>query len=297
VVGGGSGPSAEATARELGFARFAPSPESVIADEAVDALVVATRHGSHAELVVQALSAGKSVFCEKPVALTARELADVVEAAGRSRGILAVGFNRRFSPLLRELREFVRADSARIAATYRVNAGALEKEHWTHDLDQGGGRALGEVCHFVDTLAFLVGRPVVQVYAAGYGAADAPIQARDNLVVTLLFAEGSVATVMYTADGSPRVPKERLEVFSGRRAAILDDYRSLELNGPSETVQRGDRRQEKGHRQEIEAFVRGVERGGWPVPLEAIANVTLATLAVVESLRTGRPVHVGEAQP
>ena len=296
VVGGGSGVSAEATARELGFARVAPNARSLIADDAVDAVVVATRHGSHADVAREALAAGKSVFCEKPLALTTTQLSDVLDEAARARAILAVGFNRRFSPLLGELRDFVRDDGSRVAAFYRVNAGTLDKEHWVHDLEQGGGRAIGEVCHFIDALVFLVGHPVVQVYTAGYGAAEAPIQARDNLAITLSFADGSVGTVTYTADGSPRVSKERLEVFSGGRAAILDDYRSLELSGPSGSVRRKGGRQDKGHNREIEAFVRGVEHGVAPVPLAEVANVSLATLAVVESLRTSQPVHVAEPQ-
>ncbi len=292
VVAGGSGPSAEALGRNSGFARVGESPASVIEDPSVDAVVIATRHGDHATLVVEALHAGKHVFCEKPVALTVRELEDVLEAAERSSAILAVGFNRRFAQLLREARAFLSATGSPLAATYRVSAGHLPADHWTHDLDEGGGRIIGEGCHFVDSLVFLAGSPVVEVHATGYGDPQLPVEARDNVTITLRFADGSVGSILYVAEGSGRVPKERLEGFSGGRTAILDDYRELELFEPTGSRKQGGRTQDKGHREEIAAFVRGAERGEFPVPLEEIANVSLATIAAVESLRSGRPVRL-----
>jgi predicted dehydrogenase len=295
LVGGGSGPSAEAAVRTLGFARLAESEAAVIEDESVDAVVVATRHGSHATLVRQSLEAGKHVFCEKPLALTVDELIAVLGAAVESSGILVVGFNRRFAPLLRELREFVSSPSSLLAATYRVSAGRLPPDHWTHDLDQGGGRLIGECCHFVDSLAFVAASEIVEVHASGYGNSQLPVQARDNAAVTLGFANGSVGSILYVADGSGRVPKERLEAFSGERTAILDDYRTLELFSPTGKERQGARSQEKGHRQEIDAFLRGIELGEPPVPLKEIANVSLATLASLESLRTGQTIRVASA--
>jgi predicted dehydrogenase len=293
LVGGGSGPSAEATQREFNFARVARSPADLVGDERVDAVVIATRHTAHAELTIQALEAGKHVFCEKPLALTPDELESVLAAAATARGILAVGFNRRFSPLLRELREFLAEPQGRIAAAYRVSAGRLEEDHWTHDLDEGGGRILGEACHFVDSLRFLAGADVTVVHATGYGAPERPVQARDNVAVDLTFADGSIGSVLYVADGSPALPKERLEGYTSNRSGILNDYRSLELFGPARKRRVRSRRREKGHAQEVDAFLRAVESGEPPVALDEVANVSLATLAVVESLRTGRPVRLG----
>jgi predicted dehydrogenase len=291
LVGGGSGPSAEAAMRELGFARVAPSAAAVIGDEDVDAVVVATRHGAHAELSAQALEAGKHVFCEKPLALTREELESVLLSAARAGGILAVGFNRRFSPLLRTLRDFLSAPEDHLAASYRISAGRLEAGHWTHDLDEGGGRILGEVCHFVDSLRFLADADIEVVHATGYGAQKAPIQARDSVGVNLTFVDGSIGTILYVADGSPVVPKERLEAYSADRTGILDDYRRLELLGPRRRRTVRSRR-DKGHEQEVDAFLRAVERGEPAVALEEVANVSLATLAVIESMRTARPVQV-----
>jgi predicted dehydrogenase len=292
LVGGGSGPSAEAAMRELGFTRVAPSAAAVIGDEDVDAVIVATRHGAHAELSAQALEAGKHVFCEKPLALTREELESVLAAAAGARRVLAVGFNRRFSPLLRTLRDFLDGASGHVAASYRISAGRLEVGHWLHDLDEGGGRILGEICHFVDSLRFLVGADIELVQATGYGAQGAPIQARDSVGVNLTFADGSIGTILYVADGSPAVPKERLEAYSANRTGILDDYRRLELLGPRRTRSVRSRRRDKGHEQEVDAFLRAVEGGDPPVALEEVANVSLATLAVVESMRAARPVRL-----
>jgi predicted dehydrogenase len=292
VVAGGSGPSAEAAVRALGFARSAESEQALIEDETLDAVVVATRHGSHAALVRQALEAGKHVFCEKPLALSVDELSLVLGTAAESDRILAVGFNRRFAPLLRELREFVCSAPSPLAAIYRVGAGRLPRDHWTHDLAQGGGRLIGEGCHFVDSLAFVAGSEIVEVHATGYGDPQLPLQARDNVAVTLGFANGSVGSILYVADGSGRVPKERVEAFSRDRTAILDDYRALELVGPTRTTKHRGRGQDKGHRLEIEAFLRGVEKGEPPVSLTEVANVSLATLAVVESLQTGQTIRI-----
>jgi predicted dehydrogenase len=294
LVGGGSGPSAEAAQREFDFAQVAPSAEALIADEDIDAVVIATRHSTHAPLTIQALEAGKHVFCEKPLVLSRDELEAVVSAAAHAGRVLAVGFNRRFSPMLSELREFIAVEDCSLSASYRVSAGRLGADHWTHDLDEGGGRLLGEGCHFVDSLTFLAGSPVERVYAVGYGATELPVQARDNVAIELTFSNGSIGTILYVSNGSARVPKERIEAFAGNRTAILDDYRALELFEPAGKREAREKRQGKGHQQEVEAFLRGVEHGEPPVPFEELANVSLATLAAVESLRTGRPVRLSQ---
>jgi polar amino acid transport system substrate-binding protein len=195
--------------------------------------------------------------------------------------------------MLGELRQFIAGNGA-LSTLYRVSAGQLSADHWAHDLDEGGGRLLGEGCHFVDSLRFLAGAPVERVYAAGHGAPELPVQARDNVAIQLMFSNGSIGTILYVSDGSTRLPKERIEVFAGDRTAILDDYRALELFGPAGTRQAREKKQDKGHQKEVESFLRGVEHGEPPVPLQELANISLATLAAVESLRTGRPVRVAQ---
>ncbi len=292
VVGGGSGSSASAAARTAPFHRAASDGSAVIADPEVDAVVICTRHGSHAGLVVEALTAGKHVFCEKPLALSTDERDSVMNAAGSAPGTLLVGFNRRFSPLLQEMRSFLAAPGTPMTISYRVSAGKLPDDHWTNDLAQGGGRALGESCHFVDSVAFLAGSPVIEVHVSGHGPQSRPVQAYDNLVVNLRFADSGVASVVYVADGSPRVPKERIEGFCGPRTAILDDYTALELFDAGSHDKRRLKAQDKGHRQEIVEFLEAARTGQPAVRLHEIDNVTLATLAIVESLRTGSPVRL-----
>ena len=179
-----------------------------------------------------------------------------------------------------------------MTVVYRVSAGSLTESHWTHDLVEGGGRALGEACHFVDSLSFLVGRPVVDVHASGHGVASRPVQAYDNLLVTLRFGDGSVASLIYVSDGSGRVPKERVEGFTGTRTAVLDDYLALDLYNAQRHDRRRAKTRDKGHRQEIAAFLRATRTGDPALSLGEIDNVTLATLAIVESLRTGRSVRL-----
>jgi predicted dehydrogenase len=294
LVGGGSGVSSDAAMRNLGFARVAETDAAVIGDPDVDAVVIATRHGSHGELAVRALEAGKHVFCEKPLALTEEELLDVVRAARQTGCVLLVGFNRRFSPLLRELRAFL-GDGPRVA-NYRVSAGDIPPSAWVHDLEQGGGRIIGEACHFLDCLAFL-GGPIRSVAASAAGDASLPLQARDNVVVNVTLGDESVGTISYVAAGATAVPKERLEVFAGSRTGVLDDYRRLELyEGDRRVRVEGSKQQDKGHREELRAFVESVSKGVQAVPLEEIENVSLAALAVVESLRAGATVELRPAR-
>ncbi|TML53395.1 MAG: zinc-binding dehydrogenase, partial [Actinobacteria bacterium] len=222
LVGGGSGPTAASALRDLGFSRVAASELEVIEDPDVDAVVIATRHGSHAELAARALENGKHVFCEKPLALDEEQLTQVLEAARRSDSFLLVGFNRRFSPLLRELRSFIGDGS--LLANYRVSAGRMPAEAWVHDLEEGGGRIMGEACHFLDALVYLAGAPIRAVAAVALDDSSLPLQARDNVVINVSLDDGSAGTVSYVAAGSAAVPKERLEVFSGGRTAILDDF-------------------------------------------------------------------------
>jgi predicted dehydrogenase/threonine dehydrogenase-like Zn-dependent dehydrogenase len=292
LVGGGGGPSAAAAQRHAGFARVADSPEAVIDDPAVDTVAVCTRHASHAELSARALRAGKHVFCEKPLALTDAELREVIAAAESSERILAVGFNRRFAPLVRRLRAFVAELPGPVTCTYRVSAGPLAADHWTHDLSQGGGRLLGEGCHFVDTIVAIAGSPVVEVYARGFSRLGLPLQAVDNALITLTLADGSVGTIAYLADGSAKLGKERIEVFTGGRTGVMDDYRTLDLYDGATVEQERAGTQDKGHYAEVAAFVEGVRSGHAPVALAEVANVSLATLAIVESMRTGVPVRL-----
>jgi predicted dehydrogenase len=285
----GGGLSAADVGARFGFERAAGSAEEILADESIDAVVVATRHAEHAALVAAALRCGKAVFCEKPLALHRHELGEL-EAAVHDGSVLMVGFNRRFAPLTERLLGELGAAGGR-ALSARVNAGPLPADHWLHDVEEGGGRLLGEGCHFVDLLCHLAGAPPVSVHAVATPVHERPLETSDDVGATLRFADGSVATLLYSGSGDPRLPKERVEAFGGGLAAVLDDFRRLELyRGGRRTVVKGA--QDKGHRAQVARFLEAVGGRAAAPPVDSYLDSTRATLALAESLRTGLPVDL-----
>ncbi len=290
-----SGMSAEHAARRFGFDYATGEVERILQDPRVEALAILTRHNLHVRQVLAGLAAGKHVFCEKPLALLPEE-ADEIEKklgeAGQKAPLLMVGFNRRFAPLAVRMKAFLDRRQEPLAAHYRVNAGYIPLSHWTHDLAQGGGRIVGEGCHFIDFLTFLVGAPPVQV--AALGLPDGGRYREDNLVMTFTFPDGSLGTVSYLANGDKAFPKERVEVFSGGRVAVLDDYRSLELvTGGRRQSFHSRLRQDKGHRSEWRVFAAAIQAGGPPpIPYEQLFGVTRAAFAAVDALRSKRTVVI-----
>jgi predicted dehydrogenase len=245
-------------------------------------------------MATQALTRGKHVFIEKPLALNEEELVEVETAAVASATCLMVGFNRRFSPLAVELKSFL-GGFAPMQLLYRVNAGAVPPGSWMKDPQQGGGRIIGEGCHFVDLMSFLCGSLPESVICGGIGAqrAEPQFDASDNLAASVSFRDGSVGTLIYTSMGDPSYPKEYLEVFASGKMAILDDFRSLTTVSGGKRKMRRLARQDKGHSAEVEAFVTAVGAGRRPISLEELVSVTRCTFAIEESLRTGSRVFFG----
>jgi predicted dehydrogenase len=286
VVATSGGATAEAIRRSFGFARTAVDADAVLRADDVDAVVVATRHDSHARLAAAALAAGKPCFVEKPLAIRREELASLVEAMERSPGLLCVGFNRRFAPSAALLRARLAQRTSPFHARYRVNAGQVPPGHWTLDPEVGGGRIVGEACHFVDLLAFLAGARVVRVQAERVGP--------DGAAALLRFGDGSTAALEYVTSGDASLGKEALEVHWEGESFVLDDFRSLvrHAGGKRETLWSGA--QDKGHAEEIGAFVRAVREGGAsPVPFDEAVDATDATFAILESISGGAAVDLG----
>jgi predicted dehydrogenase/threonine dehydrogenase-like Zn-dependent dehydrogenase len=290
-IASASGSSAQNAAGRFGFKYATGRGEEILDDPEIDGVAIFTRHNLHASQTVAALDAGKHVYCEKPPAIRPDEL-DEIRTALRSDRIYMVGYNRRFAPLSRELSAFLGDRLEPVAAHYRVNAGYLPPGHWLHDPDEGGGRIVGEACHFIDYLTFLVGEPPYEISAAGLP--DGGRYREDNVIITMGFPDGSVGTVSYLANGDRSFPKEKLEVFSGGRVAVLDDFRSLEMVGGGKSgTSRTRLRQDKGHRAAWEAFTSAVLSGGSPpIPYEHIFGVTQASFAAVEALRSGEKVRI-----
>jgi predicted dehydrogenase/threonine dehydrogenase-like Zn-dependent dehydrogenase len=244
---------------------------ATIADPAAQVLVIATRHDSHAALVQQALVAGKHVFVEKPLCLTAAELDAIETSLAQSSGLLMVGFNRRFAPLLLELRQQLSRLPGPRAFVYTCNAGAIPADHWTQDPEHGGGRILGEACHFVDLLRHLAGSPIEQLHLLT--AADRK-PCPDTFSLSLRFADGSIGTVHYLANGSKAFPKERLEVFSSGKVLRLDNYRTLKAWGILGFRTRRRLGQDKGQLACCSAFLEAIRSGGpAPIPADELLEV------------------------
>lgn len=287
-----TGARAHAVARRFGF-RYATTDEAeLLRDDSINTIAILTRHGLHARQCLAALQAGKHVFCEKPLALRRDDLLALVHEVSKSDRLLTVGFNRRFAPMAQHMKRFLQAGGEPMALHYRVNAGPLPRTHWIYDPDHGGGRVLGEVCHFIDFLTFIAGSLPIQVRALGLPDDDR--YREENVEVVLEFADGSLGAIAYLANGDRSFPKERIEAFSAGRVAVLDDFRRLELwSSGRRRVWRSPLRQDKGHRAEWLAFVRAVEQGGPPpIPYPDIFAVSAATLDTLESLRRRQPVRV-----
>ncbi len=283
-----TGISGQHTAEKFGFAYGTGDYHQILGDRDIQVVFIATRHNFHAQLAIEALQAGKAVFVEKPLALNWEELEEVIAAQKETGGHLMVGFNRRFAPLVQEMRDFFQRRVEPMVIQYRVNAGYLEANHWYHDPDQGGGRIIGEGCHFVDLIAYLVGSSIQTVYAVGMD--NVGRYHNDNVGITLTFADGSVGNVLYLANGDAALPKERVEVYSQGATAILDDFSQMHLyrQGRRKSLKR---RWDKGHRGEVLAFVDAVREGKpLPTPFEACVDSTAATLAVMDSLPVGLPL-------
>ncbi len=297
----GTGMSAQHLAHKFHFQYADSSENRVLQDSDINTVAILTRHHLHAPQILAALAAKKHVFCEKPLALNVDELEKVLivlqEMAGEKfPPMLMVGFNRRFAPLSVRLEAFLQQRMEPLVVHYRVNAGFIPLSHWLHDPEQGGGRIIGEGCHFIDFLTFLVGQ--VPICVTGFALPDGGVYHEDNAVFTFSYPDGSIGTVSYLANGDKAFPKERVEVFTGGRVAVLDDFRKLELleNGRRKTLS-SRLRQDKGHKAEWEAFAKAITTGGPPpIPYSQLEGVARATFAAVEGLRTAEKIMLASGE-
>jgi len=272
--------SARHTAEKFGFARFGTDPENVFADPNVDLIFIATRHDSHAELAVKGLRAGKGVWLEKPIGLTVEEMEAVIAAGGESNGFLVVGYNRRFSPHARAVKDAFADRQGPLAIRYTVAPGPPPRNSWITEPGIGGGRIIGEVCHFVDLCAYLVGLPPERVSAHALGRDP---ETDDSIVALIGFPDGSTATIEYLAHASPRLPKERFEVSGEGRTAACENFKVTRISS------RRDLRtmnQDKGQAAAMTLVLEAL-RNGQPSPLslEEIRDVSLTVFSIQEAIR------------
>jgi predicted dehydrogenase/threonine dehydrogenase-like Zn-dependent dehydrogenase len=283
-----TGISAKNTAEMFGFAYSTTDSEQILGSEKTDSVFIATRHDNHAELSAEALRHGKNVFVEKPLATTVEGLREVIQAARATDKLLLVGYNRRFAPLATEIKKHFANRAGALTILYRINAGQLPPEHWSHDATEGGGRVIGEVCHFIDFVQFLTDSLPLQVSAAAVPESRKAGFVDDSVTISMSMADGSIASIVYTASGNNAVAKERVEIFGDRLIVLLDDFKSAEINSGKKAIKLGGGTQDKGHAAEIEAFFEAA-RGKTPAPvsIESLAATSLASFAVIESAKTG----------
>jgi predicted dehydrogenase len=290
AIASSAGVTAAHYGRRYGFKRATTDAEALTSAADVDALVVATRHDSHAHFVVRALQAGKDVFVEKPLALSNAELDAIASAWAASRSAvrpprLMVGFNRRFAPQVLRMKSLLSTTPGPKSLIVTVNAGALPATHWVHDPRVGGGRLVGEGCHFIDLARFLAGQPITEARvrildSAAGGARD------ENVAITMGFADGSWASIHYLANGHTALSKERVEVFCAGRVLQLDNFRRLRGYGWPQFRTLNLWRQDKGQRACARAFVDTIAQGApAPIPFEELLEVSRVTLGLGEAAR------------
>lgn len=279
---------------KYGFEYCVSDYKELLDDKNINAVIIATRHNLHFQMVVDSLNAGKHVFVEKPLCINEAEL---IELSSRftihdSRSpihdsqILMVGFNRRYSPFAIKAKELL-SDCSNAVINVRVNAGFVQKESWIHDEEEGGGRIIGEVCHFVDLLQYLTSSLVSEVYARATAKNEA-----DNLVITLKMVNGAIATILYSSQGNKLLPRERIEVFSKSSVCVLDNFKSLFFARQGKIVKKGAFGVDRGFNNEFRAFFDAIKSVVMPVSFDEYANTTLTTFKIIESLKQNRPVEI-----
>lgn len=275
-------------ADKYGFNYCTGNADEIISDPAIATIFIATRHNTHAGYVMEAMKAGKNVFVEKPLCMNENELEEIKTQYVKSQVSVMVGFNRRFAPFIQQLKKSMN-DATPKAINYRINAGIVPPEHWVHDLAVGGGRIIGEACHFIDLCMFLAGATITSVSAKSM---NDPHSLTDTVAISLQFANGSIANISYFSNGNKNLPKEHLEVFSGGVVSVMEDFKSLTVFGKTKKENSGT--QDKGHKAEVAAFMHAVKNGNpAPISFDDLYTSTLSTLKVLESIaRGGEVIHL-----
>jgi len=278
--------------KKFGFANASTNAAELFAQKQINTLFIATRHDGHARLASEALRSGRNVYVEKPLALSREQLAEVEAAYAKSAAegaapIILVGFNRRFSPHVQRMREMLRETQGPKSLSLLMNAGAIPPDHWTQDPHVGGGRILGEACHFIDLARFLVGGRIVGARAGAMRGRSGAAPSLDTAQISLEFEDGSIASIQYYSNGHRSFPKERVEVFASGRILQLENFRVLRGFGCPGFRSFRTWRQDKGHAACVQAFLRAVESGGpSPIPAEEIFEVSRVAIDVAEGFGT-----------
>jgi polar amino acid transport system substrate-binding protein len=279
-------------AKHFGF-RFATTDSiEIIHNPEIDFVFIASRHDTHSEYVMESIKANKPVFVEKPLCITFKELLAIEEAYSSNPIPIMVGFNRRFSKPFNYIKDLISNRTQPVAMHYRINAGYIPSDHWIQNPKIGGGRIIGEVCHFVDTMMYLTGSQPQSVFAQCLSHSLINTTIADTVAITLKFSDGSIGVIEYFANGSKSLGKEYFEIFWENRTAILNNFELLTIYNNNEVKKKFDG--SKGHKEELESTIRAFSEGKSPIDFSGIKIVTLSTFAIVESLRKGEKIQIDE---
>lgn len=290
-----TGVSAQGAGSKHGFKFITTDSKEIIASDEINSVVITTRHNTHAKLVCDSLRAGKNVFVEKPLCINELELLEIEKiyysfSSSQSVPLIMVGFNRRFSPLIRKMKSKI--NDMPLSLVYRINAGVIPRESWIQDFETGGGRIIGEVCHFIDTCSYLAGADPVAVYARCVNKADRSIPDEDNVNIVLTYENGSTASINYFAFGNKQMPKEYIELFAGNISMQMRDFRELIIYNGNKKEQIKSSNQDKGFVSEFAAFKEAVKTGVPAVSFTSICKTTRTTFKILESLRLNQSVSI-----
>ena len=278
-----TGVSAQGTGKKYDFKYITTDSDEIFKNAEINAVFVTTQHDDHAQKVIKAMENGKHCFVEKPLCIYEEEL-EAIKEAYDGKSILQVGFNRRFAPMVEKMKAKLNGP---VSINYRVNAGIIPKDVWIQDRTIGGGRIIGEACHFIDTCSYLVGSDVVSVYASTVQKQDQSIPDEDNVNITLNYANGSTATIAYYAYGDGSMPKEYIETFANGVSMAMTDFRELIVYSGSKANKTKTANQNKGFKSEFEAFKASVKSGDAAISFESIYNTTKTTFKILDSIRSG----------
>lgn len=286
-----NGMNAKNVAVKFGFNKASSEPTDILKNAGINTVFIATQHDTHASYVINCLKKDKKVFVEKPLAISQDELEKVIETySSLENPALLVGFNRRFADVSVHAKEVFKKVGEPLVMNFRVNAGFIPKDHWTQT-SAGGGRIIGEGCHFIDLMQFLTGAEPVKVYAECISTESSKIKNNDNVAITIKFSDGSVGNLVYTANGDKALPKEHFEIFGGNTVFIINDFQQglLFQNNQKKVIKNSG----KGHRQEVKAFYDAIA-GGSPMPISfrSICLTTATTFRIVDSLSSGLPQEI-----
>ncbi|RYE48828.1 MAG: dehydrogenase, partial [Sphingobacteriales bacterium] len=277
-------------AKKFGITHSTTDYKSLLSDPVMDLVLITTRHNLHASMVIETLKANKHVFVEKPLALNNDELDEILAAYEVSKKTITVGFNRRFAPLAIKMKSLLGSAPTPINIIATMNAGAIPASSWVHDLEVGGGRIIGEACHFIDLCSYLAGSKVKAVCMNAMGTD--PDERTDNASIILKYENGTNAVINYFANGSKAYVKERLEVYSQERTLVMNNWRKLEGFGFKNFSSQSSG-QDKGHETQFQLLVDSVKTGGKQIiPMSEIVNTTKASFAAIESLKTGNWINI-----